>query len=76
MLFSDPQTCCRCADFNSDNIVDVLDLSWVSTHWLWHGSPGGYQAADLSCDREVQLVDWSIFVWQWLSSCPERSVRG
>jgi len=70
MLFTDPQECCSCADFNSDNIVNLLDFNRVAANWLWSGSPGGYNIADLNCDGDVKLADLSIFVSQWLSSCP------
>ena len=69
-LFTDPDVCCQCADFISDGMVDFNDLVIFVSNWLWTGSPGGYNTADLNCDGEVQLLDFAIFSSQWLSSCP------
>ncbi|MCK5269882.1 MAG: hypothetical protein KAJ46_03820, partial [Sedimentisphaerales bacterium] len=69
-LFTDPDVCCPCADFVSDGMVDFDDLVIFVSNWLWTGSPGGYNTADLNCDGEVELLDFAIFSSQWLSSCP------
>ena len=69
-LFTDPDVCCQCADFVSDGMVDFNDLIIFVSNWLWTGSPGGYNTADLNCDGEVQLLDFAIFSSQWLASCP------
>ena len=69
-LFTDPDVCCQCADFVSDGLVDFNDLVIFVSNWLWTGSPGGYNTADLNCDGEVQLLDFAILSSQWLASCP------
>lgn len=70
ILFTDPNECINCADYDSDNIVDTGDLGVFVDDWLWIGSPGGYCNGDLNCDGKVTFVDYAIFAQQWLGSCP------
>jgi len=70
MLFTDPNECVNCADYNSDGIVDTRDLKIFADNWLWIGPSGGYCDSDLNCDGEATFVDYAIFAQQWLDSCP------
>jgi hypothetical protein len=70
MLFTEPDTCCKCANFNLDSIVNFLDFADFADDWLWAGPSGGYVTGDLNCDGSVDWYDVKIFVDQWLDSCP------
>jgi hypothetical protein len=70
MLFTEPDYCCRCPDFNLDTIVNFLDYAKLAEDWLWAGPAGGYATGDLNCDGIVDWYDVKIFVDQWLSGCP------
>jgi hypothetical protein len=70
MLFTEPDYCCRCPDFNLDTIVNFLDYAKLAEDWLWAGPAGGYATGDLNCDGSVDWYDVKIFVDQWLSGCP------
>jgi hypothetical protein len=70
MLFTDPNVCSTCANYNCDARVNFLDYADFADDWLWTGSAGGYNNSDLNCDGSVDFYDLKIFVDQWLSSCP------
>jgi hypothetical protein len=70
MLFTEPDYCCKCANFNVDTIVNFLDFADFADAWLWVGPAGGYNNSDLNCDGSVDWYDVKIFTDQWLSSCP------
>jgi hypothetical protein len=70
MLFTDPDECYTCADYNSDNIINFLDYADFADDWNWSGPPGGYNNSDLNCNGIVDYNDLNIFTLQWLSSCP------
>jgi hypothetical protein len=70
MLFTEPDYCCKCANFNVDTIVNFLDYADFADDWLWVGPAGGYNNSDLNCDGSVDFYDLKIFTDQWLSSCP------
>lgn len=70
VLFTDPNECVSCADYNSDNIVDNNDLKVFVDDWLWNGPSGGYRDGDLNCDGEVTFIDYAILAQQWLNNCP------
>ena len=70
LLFTDPDECCQCANYNLDEIVNFIDYGNLAGGWRWSGQAGGYNNADLNCDGEVDFYDLCIFVNQWLNSCP------
>jgi hypothetical protein len=70
ILFTDPDECSGCANYNCDFNVNFLDYSDFADNWHWIGPPGGYQNSDLDCNGTVDLYDLSIFCSQWLSYCP------
>jgi hypothetical protein len=70
MLFTEPDYCCKCANFNLDSIVNFKDYADFADDWLWVGPAGGYNNSDLNCDGRVDWYDVKIFVDQWLDSCP------
>jgi len=70
VLFTDPDYCTFCADYELDGIVNTYDLSIFVDNWLWTGLPGGYNDGDLNCDGSVTFFDYAIFAMQWLESCP------
>ena len=70
ILFTDPNECCSCANYNHDWIINFLDYADFADNWQWFGPPGGYNNADLNCDGVVNFKDLEIFVLQWLSYCP------
>jgi hypothetical protein len=70
MLFTDPNVCSTCANYNCDARVNFLDYADFADAWLWTGPAGGYNNSDLNCDGSVDFYDLKIFVDQWLSSCP------
>lgn len=70
VLFTDPNICCECADYNLDIIVNFKDYADFADDWLWTGTPGGYNNSDLDCDGDADYYDLKIFADQWLQSCP------
>jgi len=70
ILFTDPNECNRCADYNSDTIVNFIDYAYFADDWRWAGPAGGYNNSDLNCDGLVDFKDLKIFADQWLGSCP------
>jgi hypothetical protein len=70
ILFTDPNVCSTCANYNCDARVNFLDYADFADAWLWVGPAGGYNNSDLNCDGSVDFYDLKIFVDQWLSSCP------
>jgi hypothetical protein len=70
MLFTDPNLCSTCANYNCDALVNFVDYADFADNWLWTGAAGGYNNSDLNCDGSVDLYDLKIFVEQWLDSCP------
>ncbi len=70
VLFTDPDECSSCANYNLENGVDFLDYCEFANEWLWIGPAGGYNNGDLNCDGNVNNFDLSIFTQQWLTSCP------
>jgi len=70
ILFTDPNECVNCADYNIDYIINFKDYADFADDWLWTGVPGGYNNSDLDCDGDADWYDLKIFADQWLSSCP------
>jgi len=70
MLFTDPNVCCSCANYNHDWIINFLDYAYFANNWCWIGQAGGYNKSDLNCDGVVDFKDLKIFVLQWLNYCP------
>jgi hypothetical protein len=70
VLFTDPNVCVNCADYNLDGIVDFKDLKVFVDNWLWTGPSGGCNNGDLDCDGDVEFHDFAILASQWLNSCP------
>jgi hypothetical protein len=70
MLFTDPNECINCADYNKDDIINFKDYAYFANDWLWTGMAGGYNNSDLDCNGIVDLYDLKIFAEQWLDSCP------
>jgi hypothetical protein len=70
LLFTDPNQCNSCPDYNIDGTVDGFDLDVFTDNWLWTGPPGGFNDGDLNCDGEVTFYDYAIFALIWLDSCP------
>ena len=70
VLFTDPDECSSCANYNLKNGVDLLDYSIFANEWLWIGPAGGYNNGDLNCDGSVDKFDLGIFTQQWLQDCP------
>jgi len=69
-IYTDPYACRTCADFDDNGTIDLNDLRILAANWLWTGTPGGYNIADLNCDGKVDNEDFAIFALQWLDSCP------
>ena len=69
MLFTKPDYCCECADYNLDTVVNFLDYADFADNWLWVGPAGGYNNSDLNCDGIADLYDLKILAEQWLQSC-------
>ncbi len=69
MLFTDPNKCYSCADYDSSGLIDFKDFAQFALEWMWSGLPGGYNKADLNCDGNVDSADLEIFCNQWLKSC-------
>ena len=70
VLFTDPNQCNPCPDYDIDGTVDGFDLDVFTDNWLWTGLPGGFNDGDLNCDGEVTFYDYAIFALIWLDSCP------
>jgi len=70
VLFTDPNQCNPCPDYDIDGTVDNLDLKVFTDNWLWTGLPGGFNDGDLNCDGEVTFYDYAIFALIWLDTCP------
>jgi hypothetical protein len=70
MLFTDPNVCSTCANYNCDSIVNFLDFTDFADKWLAIVPPGGYDNSDLNCDGKIDWYDVKIFALQWLTSCP------
>jgi hypothetical protein len=66
MLFTDPNECVNCANYNQDVVVDFLDYAMFAEEWLWTGQSGGYNNGDLDCDGDVDMLDLDKFCQQWL----------
>ncbi|MBN1804515.1 MAG: DUF3160 domain-containing protein [Sedimentisphaerales bacterium] len=62
-------TCLR-GDINSDNNIDIDDVSVFISHWLEIGcsEPDFCEGADLNRDAIVDTNDFTIFVESWLKS--------
>jgi subtilisin family serine protease len=56
------------ADFNLDNIVNVLDLYFFSLHWLHIDCQNSNACAgtDLDLSHKVDLIDYTLFSQRWL----------
>jgi hypothetical protein len=70
ILFTDPNECSTCANYNLDNIVNFLDYADFAPNWLNVVPPGGYNNFDLNCDGVIDLSDVKIFTQQWLAAYP------
>ncbi|MGA2092607.1 MAG: C25 family cysteine peptidase [Sedimentisphaerales bacterium] len=70
MLFTDPNVCSTCANYNCDSIVNFLDFTDFADKWLAIVPPGGYDNSDLNCDGKIDWYDVKIFALQWLTTCP------
>ncbi|MHC4618765.1 MAG: DUF7901 domain-containing protein [Planctomycetota bacterium] len=70
ILFTDPNECTNCADYNTDSIVNFPDYAEFADDWGWTGPAGGYNSSDLNCDGLVDFADVKILADQWLDSCP------
>ncbi|MDH4238511.1 MAG: hypothetical protein OEW48_03005 [Phycisphaerae bacterium] len=70
VLFTNPDECTGCADYDLDSTVTSLDLKVFAVDWLWTGLPGGHSNGDLDCDGDADFDDYAILALQWLESCP------
>lgn len=70
VLWTEPDECCDCPDFNFDGIVEWADFGVFAANWQWTGPAGGYNTADLNCDGIVEWADFGIFASYWQQSCP------
>jgi hypothetical protein len=70
VLFTNPDECTGCADYDLDSTVTSLDLKVFVNDWLWTGLPGGHSDGDLDCDGDADFDDYAILALQWLESCP------
>jgi hypothetical protein len=70
ILFTDPNECSTCANYNCDSIVNFKDYSDFADNWLASVPQGGYDNSDLNCDGTIDWSDLGIFAQKWLSSCP------
>lgn len=70
MLFTDPNVCSTCANYNCDGYVNFNDFAVFAGDWTWTGSVGGFRNADLNCNGIVDFRDLAIFCAQWLTHCP------
>ncbi len=56
-------------DFNKNNIVDLPDLTFLTSNWLWEDViPFG--RCDLTADGKVDLLDLSEFSRKWMKVVP------
>jgi len=69
-LFTEPDFCINCPDYDFSALVDYYDLKVFADDWLWSGSAGGYTYGDLDCDGDVEFDDYALFALQWLGNCP------
>jgi hypothetical protein len=70
VLFTDPNVCSTCANYNCDSIVNFPDFADFADNWLAIVPPGGFDNSDLNCDGIVDWYDVKAFALQWLTSCP------
>lgn len=70
VLFTDPNECSTCANYNCDSIVNFIDYTDFADNWLAIVPVGGYDNSDLNCDGIIDWFDLKIFTLQWLTSCP------
>lgn len=70
ILFTDPDECSNCANYNCDYTINFLDFADFADDWLWTGPTGGYNNTDLNCDGVGDFKDLAIFVNLWLTYCP------
>ncbi len=70
ILYTDPDKCVNCADYNWDDTVHFFDYAIFALDWMWTGPAGGYANGDLNCSGKVDFEDLEIFCNQWLDSCP------
>jgi len=70
VLFTDPNECSNCANYNCDAFVNFVDYSDFADDWYWVGAAGGYNNSDLNCDGTADYNDLSVFCDQWLTYCP------
>jgi hypothetical protein len=70
ILFTDPNVCSTCANYNCDNIVNFIDYADFADNWLAIVPAGGYDNSDLDCNGLIDLWDLKIFTQQWLTACP------
>ncbi len=70
MMFTDPNECSTCANYNLDGTINFFDYAEFANEWYWVGPAGGYNNGDLNCDGTVDLRDLDIFCRQWLQSYP------
>jgi hypothetical protein len=70
VLFTDPNQCSTCANYNCDSIVDFFDYVNFADNWRAVVPPGGYDNSDLNCDGSIDLYDVAILAQNWLTPCP------
>ena len=70
ILFTDPNRCSTCANYNCDTYVNFLDYADFADSWLTSVPPGGYDNSDLNCDGTINWSDVAILAQQWLGLCP------
>jgi len=70
VLFTDPEQCSTCPDYDSSGMVNSLDMKSFAYEWLWMGPAGGYNLADLDCDGDTDFHDYAVLALWWLDSCP------
>jgi hypothetical protein len=70
ILFTDPNECSTCANYNCDALVNFQDFADFADDWRWVGPAGGYNNSDLNCDGIVDFKDLRVLCMQWLDSCP------
>jgi hypothetical protein len=70
VLFTDPNECVSCADYNWSGLVEFKDYAIFALDWLLNVPAGGYANGDLNCDGDVNYEDLKIFCQQWLQTCP------
>jgi len=69
ILYTDPNECSNCADYDADSIVNFADFADFADEWKWNGPAGGYSNSDLDCNGAVDIYDLDIFADLWLTSC-------